>query len=435
MSIDSKDDQGTSIALINYFLTEYQIIIIVTKREYDRPKIFRQSIDKDSTTSLSILELCAQRLLIDFNGLDGNWRHNKQISKSEKLIMETALTLEPTVTDFMRISLQNYPGSILVREKKIKMYKFIQDYLDKIASLVFPNELKKEIEDCELICISPHGVLHLVPFHALKWNEVGGKPQYVIQKFGICYTPNLDILKFTQSKNPKRKNFNFEPRAFLLVCSGKKDDYFLFEEDISLIKGIRDWDRDLTILNGVDSNRASKLNIQNHICKKDIIHFSTHGLFALDRSHNIGKSGLIVTGEAGYLPDELSMADNSMDIGKQYLLTDEEIFNLKLDSTLVTLRSCSSGRSVIKAGDELIGLSRALLYAGTPSIIASLWNVNIESSKVLLSIFYSLWLNKEHPIPKWKAFQQAQNSLILMDNEKYSHPYHWAPFILIGDWI
>jgi hypothetical protein len=51
----------------------------------------------------------------------------------------------------------------------VEFYKFKQDYLAKISKIIFPEDLKKDIQDCDLLCISPHNVLHSIPFHALIW--------------------------------------------------------------------------------------------------------------------------------------------------------------------------------------------------------------------------------------------------------------------------
>ena len=101
---------------------------------------------------------------------------------------------------------------------------------------------------------------------------------------------------------------------------------------------------------------------------------------------------------------------------------------------LVTLAACSTGRAHVDAGDDLLGLSRAWLYAGAPSLLVSLWNVNTRSSHRLLSVFYRQWLEARQP--KWRALQLAQQTLLQdADHPEYRHPYHWAPFVLIGDWV
>lgn len=83
-----------------------------------------------------------------------------------------------------------------------------------------------------------------------------------------------------------------------------------------------------------------------------------------------------------------------------FLLSTREIFGLQLTADLVTLGASSSGRAVIQSGDELVGLTRAFLYAGAPSLIVSLWNVNKRSSQRLLTWFYRLWLAQDQPQPK-----------------------------------
>ncbi len=81
-----------------------------------------------------------------------------------------------------------------------------------------------------------------------------------------------------------------------------------------------------------------------------------------------------------------------------------------------------------KPGDELIGLTRALIYAGAASVIVSLWSVDAASTQRLMVEFYKqLKAGKD----KATALQQAQ--IKIMEKEEYSLPYYWAPFILVGD--
>ena len=96
----------------------------------------------------------------------------------------------------------------------------------------------------------------------------------------------------------------------------------------------------------------------------------------------------------------------------------------------MTLRACSSGRAEVGSGDELLGLTRAFLYAGTPSLLVSLWNVHKKSSQLLLDDFYRR--SDDEATPKWRALQLAQQQLL--SEPDHDHPYHWAPFVLVGDW-
>ena len=106
-----------------------------------------------------------------------------------------------------------------------------------------------------------------------------------------------------------------------------------------------------------------------------------------------------------------------------------EIFNITLNTELVTLSACQTGLNKRSPGDELVGLTRAFLYAGTPSVVVSLWEVEANSTRELMLEFYR---NLKSGKDKATALQQAQ--IKIMEDPDYSNPYFWAPFVLIGDW-
>jgi CHAT domain-containing protein len=254
---------------------------------------------------------------------------------------------------------------------------------------------------------------------------------HVIEKFGISYVPSASILRYCQAKNKARTDLsNYKPAKCVLVCSGTADDYKKFEEDINIFEKF-DWDS-ITPLKG---EMSSKENLESKIAGNDVIHFATHGLFAMDVNEDPLDSGLLLTSEKGPVDSLSEVFTSKPENRSNYFLSAREIFKFgTLNCNLVTIRACSSGRSQVRRGDELIGLTRAFLYAGAPSLLVSLWNVNIKSSGILLAEFYRLWLDSKKRLQKWKALQQAQISVMKISN-KYSHPYHWAPIILIGDWL
>jgi len=111
-------------------------------------------------------------------------------------------------------------------------------------------------------------------------------------------------------------------------------------------------------------DQVTKELIRQESQGKDIIHFSCHGFFD---SYLPMKSGL-------------QLADG--------VLTVEDIYQLNLNASLVTLSACQTGLSEHKPGDDLIGLTRSLLYAGTPSVLVSLWSVPATSTFELMERFY-----------------------------------------------
>jgi CHAT domain-containing protein len=109
-----------------------------------------------------------------------------------------------------------------------------------------------------------------------------------------------------------------------------------------------------------------------------------------------------------------------------------DVFNLELRCSLVTLSACETALGVSGAGDELMGLSRAFLYAGTPSLVLSLWMVEDQSTAVLMREFYKALRRGRG---KAAALREAQLALLRNDVESVtdvSGPFFWAPFQLIG---
>lgn len=131
---------------------------------------------------------------------------------------------------------------------------------------------------------------------------------------------------------------------------------------------------------------------------------------------------------------------------------------MDLKANLVVLSGCDTALGKLSTGDELVGLTRAFIYAGTPSVVASLWKVDDSSTAHLMSSFY----RNLKTMPKVQALRQAQLALIRGDGRSdflvrrgvggigklgetpvsttlsqnsisTSHPYFWAPFILVGD--
>lgn len=146
-----------------------------------------------------------------------------------------------------------------------------------------------------------------------------------------------------------------------------------------------------------------------------VIHIATHGLLNAERPQF---SGLV-----------LSQVGNGGAAGDGFLRTDE-IFDLRLGSPLVMLSACETGLGKETRGEGVIGLTRAFMYAGAPTVGVSLWSVADRSTAELMSDFYRRLLTNNHAPSA--AMRAAQQNMIA--GKKYSAPFYWAPFVLIGDW-
>jgi len=103
-----------------------------------------------------------------------------------------------------------------------------------------------------------------------------------------------------------------------------------------------------------------------------------------------------------------------------------DIYNLRTSAALVTLSGCGTGLSSVVAGDELLGLVRGFLYAGTTSVLISLWDVNDRTTSDLMRYFYGHLAEGQ---PKSQCLRLAISRL----RQEHPHPYYWAPFLLMGD--
>jgi CHAT domain-containing protein/tetratricopeptide (TPR) repeat protein len=160
---------------------------------------------------------------------------------------------------------------------------------------------------------------------------------------------------------------------------------------------------------------ASEDNVDvRDISKYRILHVATHGLLNTERPQF---TGLV-----------LSLVGNKNEDG--FLRTDE-VFNLKLGSPLVMLSACETGLGKEKRGEGVMGLTRAFMYAGAPTVGVSLWSVADKSTADLMTDFYRRLLASQTASPA-TAMREAQLSMIA--GKRYSAPFYWAPFVLVGDW-
>ena len=242
------------------------------------------------------------------------------------------------------------------------------------------------------LTIVPHGVLHYIPFNALH----DGKG-FLIDRYSIRVMPSAGAMKYLAAKKANRGggilvfgnpdlgdsglDLAFAEKEALDVAKTKSNSKVFLRKEATV---------------GAFAKYAGSYRY---------IHLATHGRF--DPASPL-KSALLLSPETG---------SNGM-------LTADTLYSLELDADLVTLSACETGLSKIANGDDLVGLTRGFLYAGTSSIVASLWKVDDLATSQLMTRFYQE-LDKTD---KRKALQTAQLEI----RKTYAHPYYWAAFQLTG---
>lgn len=150
-----------------------------------------------------------------------------------------------------------------------------------------------------------------------------------------------------------------------------------------------------------------------------ILHFAVHGW--LDEQVGLNSSLALSR------PDLLGLNATRGDNG---LWQAWEIFeHARLNADLVVLSACETGLGQNVRGEGLVGLTRAFQYAGAKSVVVSLWEVNDASTADFMTTFYQ---ELRKGASKDVALQTAMK--VMRNSRRWRHPFHWSPFIVVGDW-
>jgi len=295
---------------------------------------------------------------------------------------------------------------------------------DLFSKLVLPG-LDNNIKN---IIFIPDDILHFLPFETLVTHKE--KKDWLIKGYRISYMPSISSLReILQNKEAN----GVRPRMDLLALG---DPYFgSWETNNNGNDFIKDFYRNDTFqffrleFSGLEIDRISSLfkKIKRNIFRREkaterelkkhnlsdykIIHFATHSLID-DRVP--ARSSIV-----------LSLDDDSTEDG---FLQMREIYNLKLNSDLIILSSCQTGGGRFLKGEGIEGLNRAFFYAGSSSVIMTLWAVSDQASCQLMERFYS-HLRSSESIQN--ALRKAK--LEMIESDILSHPYYWAGFIVTGN--
>jgi CHAT domain-containing protein/Tfp pilus assembly protein PilF len=171
----------------------------------------------------------------------------------------------------------------------------------------------------------------------------------------------------------------------------------------------------VSLLKATDFDASRSLVVEGGLEDRRVVHFATHGLV---NSQHPELSGLVLS-----LVDKEGAPRNGF-------LRMHEIYNLRLPADLVVLSACQTALGREIRGEGLVGLTRGFMYAGARRVVASLWQVDDESTAELMKLFYRGMLKEGRRPPD--ALRMAQ--LELSRHPRWAAPFYWAGFVLQGDW-
>ena len=263
------------------------------------------------------------------------------------------------------------------------------------AALIAP--LRSKIRQKRLMII-PHGNLHYVPFAAL-YNAESGK--YLVEEYPITYVPSASTLQFLHGKETP-----VDGGALVLGDPATRS-----QPDLPGARKEAENVARMLHTKAKLGKDASK-NLLYHLNGKvDLLHIAAHA----------GYDATSPLFSAIYLADG-GGKDGSLNVDEIQSEVDLSGVNL------VVLSACQSGVGKRSGGDEIVGLTRSILYAGSPGVISTLWNISDEATTPMIEKFYDHLLDG---IPAAEALQLAQTDLLR--DPKYADPRFWAAFLLTGD--
>ena len=275
---------------------------------------------------------------------------------------------------------------------------------DLLGVLIYESLLKKYIDSEKKTAVILDGKLNLIPFEALKTGtQINNK--LLLELTSIV---RLNSIKQATQIN-KNKNDNiliFAP--FASESSSQNGILFNSLEEAKQIKNL--FKADLKV-----DSEASKQTFLDEASNFAILHLATHS--EINKNKPL-KSTIYFS------------ANNYVEPSKQNLQI-EELYNMQLNSSLITLSSCETGIGKEVKGKGVMSISNAFNYAGVSSTVMSLWKVPDKETSQLMVSFYSHLKNGE---TKDIALQKAKlDYLKNTADEILKHPYYWAGFVISGD--
>lgn len=245
----------------------------------------------------------------------------------------------------------------------------------------------------ERLVIVPHEDLQYIPFQVLLNPEDG---RFVGERYQITYAPSAAIFlglrrprglsgaRLLAVADPDITAADREVRGIATLFPAPAK---VIVDDLAREHDIKEWTRDY-----------------------DVVHLAVHGKFD-------GAEPML---------SYLSLASGGGDDGR---LTAAEMFGLPLlNSRLVVLSACETGRAEATHGNEVLGMIRALLYAGAGTLVLSHWEVDSAPTAVWMQSFYQAALTR--PMP-----EAARAALVTVkSNPSYRHPHYWAAFAVVSRW-
>ena len=387
----------------------------------------------------------------------------------------------PVDKNKLKIKIKSFCSGIQ-QKLGVSMFKKLATSLYNEIMTPFLGDIN--LSDVRLLYIIPHGALNTIPFEALLTKEL----KYLFLEVPICYVPSAMVLRAIRNDMSLQSHDDTTREPVLLF-----GDPVYTEEQLDE-KSKDPYSKNVLALNsrakgtaqvlvGMDrsvantATRALRVGLDGNVFLSplpgtlrevkfisDLFYQSMGGkdvapcgpcphlytgcaakesqIKFLSDDKSLEKYKFVHLAAHGILPREVKgLAEPCIvlslfgDESEDGFLKMSEIFGLEMNADLVTLSACQTAlEDDITEGQGISGLARAFFYAGTPRLTVSLWSISDVGTCEFMKRYYYFLREREKDISTMSTLEALNKARKSMLKSEYSHPYYWAPFILLGEW-
>ena len=423
-------------------LNEYTNKIFSASRQRDELNRYMEESYPDyyqlkySNSSLSLSEIQSRlnkkEAIVEFFLMEPTKDNNTQANKSDSLNVLYTFFITNNEIDFYKKSLENDDVKALeetfrfmsstdymfTHNEDAKRYCVSSHRLYNLLIAPYEKDLEEKhltiIPDGKLNYISFDGLLKTLPdtSNTIRFNEL----DYLLKNLNINYANSVNIFLKNRASKPKLRN---QTLAFAPDYNSEEFEMTGHRYRLAPLPGV---EKEVDAISKsvsatvLKSNQASELNFRKKSGQFDILHLAMHAY--------------INDSLPAYSRLAFSQNADSSALENDGWLNTADIYNLKLDAKMTVLSACNTGVGKLQKGEGLMSLARGFLYAGCPSVVMSLWEVeDVAGTKIMTSFYKYLKAGKT----KDEALRLAKLKYLENSNSRLAHPHYWMSFKCIGD--
>jgi len=407
------------------FDSERSLVELTTKFEKEYPNYYALKYSNKNYKIENLQEILPRKTTIIEYIITDSLLHTLVVSgkSCNYYFQKTDSSFNHLVTDYLTIyqnfdfSQQFYSGFTEFCWQSKELYKHL------IGPIV------KNIKNEKLIIV-PDGILSYIPFETLIENMPETVPDgyfknlpYLITKYDISYSYSAMLF------NDKQNDKHFKIRDLVAFApeysSATEMDYGntrklvtrqKYRKNLYPIPGVKEEVNSIEMLINSDlyiGEEATETNFKSIASGYDILHLAMH----------------TVIDNKDPMYSKLIFTINNDTLNDGFLNT-HEIFGLNLNARMVVLSACSTGEGEYSKGEGALSLARGFAYAGVPSLVMTLWEVEDKSGAQLMKDFYINLLKGQS---KSNALRNAKIKFIRESKLENSHPFFWSSFVVVGN--